>query len=238
MALALDGHTTGTWASGTQFSVTGLTTTSSPDVIVAFIVSQASTAIHVTSLTTTGVTWQGAARKTTASTSTTYELWYGTAASTLSNQTTAVNLSGTPGVAGANAIVFGVSGANTAAINDSNASLPASNTGASGVAISTSGVSTSNANDMIIAGGTQAAAITETAGSGYTLINNISASESNFAQFQVFSATQSSISVSFGTNATASWRMIVDAIQAAPAKPPAGDITILVLDAHRINFQG
>src|SRR5579872_1232757 len=214
MALAIDGHVTGSWVSGSSFTVTGLTTANAGDVIVALIATKSSSLVTVSSLSTPGVVWNGATRKKlTWSSTDDLELWYGTAIGTLSSVTTTINLSGTPS-AQARASVFGVSGADTSTITDSNASLPATNTGSSSVPTVT-GVSTSNAKDMIIAGMALAGATTETAGTGFTLIDALNASGLSIATEQeVVSATQSSVSVAFGTSVT-TWAMIVDAIKAS-----------------------
>lgn len=215
MALALDGHATGSWSSGTTITAT-LTTTNTNDVIVAVVGTVGNVTITVTSISATGVTWNGSARKTLAfSSHGDLEIWYGTAAANLSAVTITVNLSGSTLSAG-NVNVFGVSGANTGSISDANASLPATGTGASGTAPTVTGVSTSNANDMIIGGCGIAGNTTETAGTNFTLIDGAGHNnESTANEYQVVSATQSSISVAFGTAAVGgNWGMIVDAIKA------------------------
>src|SRR6267143_6589518 len=51
---------TGTWSSGTTFTITGLSTTTAADEFIAVIVTNAQ-AITVSSLATTGITWDASA---------------------------------------------------------------------------------------------------------------------------------------------------------------------------------
>lgn len=223
MALAVDGHVLGNWSSGTSFTAPGLTTANAGDVIVGCVVTGSTSLVKVSSLSTPGVVWNSTPRKQlTWNTTFSIEIWHGVAAAALSSVTTTVNLTGTPSSA-ARASVFGVSGANTGSISDPNASLPATATGAAS-APTTTGVSTSNANDMIIAVTGHDNKGAETAGSGFTLIDSGFSSTTNpgcSTEDKVVSATQSSISVAFGT-ATGTgqqWAMVVDAIQAFAAVP-------------------
>jgi len=113
---------------------------------------------------------------------------------------------------GLSAVAFAISGANTASPFDTHTGLPYTATG-SGSAPSVTGVSTTNANDMIIGLQGSRAATTETAGTGFTLITSItSAGGSGAAEDNVVTSTLSSATVSFGTSTT-SWAMIVDAVQ-------------------------
>ena len=112
---------------------------------------------------------------------------------------------------------FGITGANTATPFDTNGNLPAKNVGTSSSLPTVTGVSTSNANDMILAFEGQTSSTTQTAGSSFTapagLLHNAN-SLGNNVEYQIVSATQSSVSVSFGTSVTP-WIMAVDGVQRA-----------------------
>lgn len=226
-AFGLDGHVTGTWSSGTSFATSALTTANAGDVIVAFVMGRKVGGVAVTSLSTTGVVWQGTARKTVSFNAGLgdLELWYGVASATLTAQATTINLNGTPLIALAS--VFGVSGANTSSISDSNVSLPATATGSSSVP-TTSSVSTSNANDIIIAGVGELSNTTQGAGTGFTLIDAFTGAGTTGigSEYQVVSSTQSSISVKFTLSST-NWAMIVDAIQQASTVTHGGQMLTL-----------
>jgi len=145
--------------------------------------------------------------------------WWAVASSPLTSDT--INL-GESGSSSHNtvAIAYGISGANTANPFDSNSGLPYTKSGTSGTPTIT-GVSTSNANDMIIGlVGYRATSTNQTAASGYTLIASQTFSSSQqwgAAEYQKVTSAQSGISVSWGTSMSSSdWTMIVDAIQQGP----------------------
>lgn len=215
--LALDGHNSGQSQTSANPSAT-LTTTSTNDVIVAFVfISGSASGFSVNSMSGTGISWQGSARSKLTGFQggiNDLELWYGTASGTLSTVSITANLSGGT-ITRSRLNVFGLSGANTGSISDPNASLPKTGSGAASSTPSLSGISTSNANDVIIAGTGTAFATIQTGGSGFTLIDSNSASGAALAdEYQIVSSTQSSISAAFGTSDTAVWGMIVDAVQA------------------------
>ncbi|MGD0644239.1 MAG: hypothetical protein ABSA75_04975 [Candidatus Bathyarchaeia archaeon] len=112
---------------------------------------------------------------------------------------------------------FGITGANTATPFDTNSNLPAKAAGTSLSLPTVTGVSTSNAHDMILAFEGQTNSTTQTSGSSFTapagLLNNVN-SLGNNVEYQIVSATQSSISVSFGTSVTP-WIMTVEGVQRA-----------------------
>jgi len=156
------------------------------------------------------------------------ELWYAVASSAFSGSIT-VTFSDSSGTPDALALVaFGVSGANTASPWDSNVAVPRVGSGQTSGPPSVSGVSTSNADDMILGlaargntGGTNPGS--ETAGSGFSLINSvISAGVHNFdtadAEDEVVSSPLSGASLAFGSTTGGTgpyWVMIGDALQAA-----------------------
>ena len=116
---------------------------------------------------------------------------------------------------GSSVVAFAISGTNTASPFDTNAGLPYSATSSGSSAPSVTGVSTTNANDMIIGLQGSRAATTETAGTSYTLIRSVtSARGSGATEDRIVTSVQSSATVSFGTSTTG-WAMIVDAVQQA-----------------------
>lgn len=233
-ALAIDGNATGSNSTGTATSVVSgtLTTVNTNDIIVALAFnSNAPNAIlrTVSSVTATGLSFT---KRSAIANSTGFfdlEVWWAPATSTFSGTITA-NWSGVVDDTTIN--VFGVSGANTSTPWDANASLPktlSSPTG-SAAAPSVTGVSTSNANDMLLGFVGGGGAVVETAGAGFTLINTVSSAAgiTSASERNVVAATQSSITVAFGTTFTNTipWLMIADAIVAAAA---AGGAPVLAL---------
>jgi hypothetical protein len=118
-------------------------------------------------------------------------------------------------------IVFGISGANTASPFDGSARTAYANTTSNP---SVTGVSTSNANDMIIGlvgtRSTTDATAGLIAGTTGTLIQaqhagSSGTTSSTAAEYRVVTGTLSSQSVAFGTVSTSDWAMIVEAVRAA-----------------------
>lgn len=216
MSLALDGHATGSATSGTTVTAS-LTTTQPGDIIVVGVtLSSATSGMKVSSISGTGIN-NFAVRKALALSGTgkDVELWYGYAPLALSSVTITVTANHT--IAAAALSVFGVSGGYYTVPGDPNSSIPATATGSSSGTATVSGVSTSNANDMLIGVVGIEAATTETAGSGFTLIDSkTSTSLAVATQYEIVSATQSSISVAFGTTTGGAWGIIADAIEALP----------------------
>jgi hypothetical protein len=112
---------------------------------------------------------------------------------------------------------FGITGANTATPFDTNTNLPRTASGTTSSKPTVSGVSTSNANDMILAFEGQTSSTAQTAGSSFTapanLLHNVN-SLGNNVEYEIVTSTQSSISVSFGTSVNP-WVMAVHAVQRA-----------------------
>jgi len=71
---------------------------------------------------------------------------------------------------------------------------------------------------MIIGLEGHAGATAETAGASFTLVGSAhtTSSQSLAAEYEIVGSTQSSVTVSFGTNQGAAWSMLVDAVQADP----------------------
>jgi hypothetical protein len=145
--------------------------------------------------------------------------WWAVAPSPLSSDTISVGESGSSSHETV-AIAIAISGANTTnPFDPANSGNPYTNTGSSGTP-SVSGVSTSNANDMIIAlAGYSGTSTNETAASGYTLVasqtNNTSTPAWGAAEYKIVASMQSSASATWGTTISGSdnWAMIVDAVR-------------------------
>src|SRR5713101_3408109 len=102
-APSLDGSGSGTWVTGTSFTITPFSTTSTNDVVILSVetyLSGSSVAVSSISDTLGGITWQGSARKSfvscTGTQESTHTEWYGKAAATLTADTITINLSTTP----------------------------------------------------------------------------------------------------------------------------------------------
>jgi hypothetical protein len=111
--------------------------------------------------------------------------------------------------------VIGIIGANTTTPFDTHAGLPytGSDTGSSTPTVT--GVSTSNANDMILGFEGQLDNTAQTAGSYFTgtILHNDGV-EGNNLGYKIETSTLSSTSISFGTSVS-QWVMYVDAVQMA-----------------------
>ena len=258
--LAVDGSATGCFGHATQSTPCTSTSTSSgstgtlttlkfPDVIVVMVNdenaaggggSPAGVVDTVASVTSTpALTFSPRSSNTLGSpTFQDLEVWYAIASSTFSGTVTATLNGGTDDAV---MVAFGVSGANTASPWDPNPSLPATANGPTGFAPSMSGVSTSNANDMILgfqANGdsTAVGATSETAGSGFALVcvtcnvNNNGASNDadGAAEDGVVGTTEYNAAVAFGTTIALadSWLVTADAIQASPAPISGADVYV------------
>jgi hypothetical protein len=112
---------------------------------------------------------------------------------------------------------FGIIGANTANPFDTNTGLPYTNSNTGSSAPKVTGVSTSNANDMILGLEGQSSSTAQAAGTGFAapsaLLHNAN-NEGNNAEYEIVTSTQSGASVTFN-NSVSTWIMIVDAVQRA-----------------------
>jgi len=254
--LAIDGSATGCFGgatqsapctAGTSSGAATLTTAGSTDVFVVEVANEnvagavlrTVSNIACTSSCPTGLTSFARVANNTI-TSSPYddaEVYWASATGAATSMVITVTLTGA--TSDASIVAFGVSGANTASPWDSNVALPALAKSTSGTtAPSVSGVSTSNAADMIlgfsgILDSSTNVPPTETAGSGFTLIatqndgGGTGKSEAA-AEYNVVSATQSSLTVAFGTAVLSNngWIMIGDAIKAATASTPGADVYV------------
>jgi hypothetical protein len=226
VAFAIDGTTqTGENSTGAGTSIsfaTGLTTTSAPDVIVVQVYLENTTPAVIRTVSSVTVGGISLAKRSGAQDVARFinqEVWWGATATNLTSAAVTVNYSGAADCAAA--IAFCVSGANTSTPWDANASLPkVVNNGVNGIP-TVAGVSTSNANDMLLGFcSIEPAIAAETAGASYTLIKSFQDVNGDVlaCEEQVVATTQSSVSVAFGTttgSVGAAWMVIVDAIVAA-----------------------
>ena len=226
-ALSVDGSITGSFSTASSGSVT-LSTGNSNDIIVVVVGAESNVnhnAHTVGSVTSTGLTFAKRSAGTVGSVYLDTEVWWALASSPLNSASITVNMSGTGSVDDASIVAFGVSGANTSTPWDTNVALPALATSTASAIPTVTGVSTSNANDLILGfeGAYSATnSNSENNGAGFTLIgtqrnNGGSYSSQASAEDEIVSTTQSSISVAFSAS-NSNWVMLGDAIQqAAPA---------------------
>jgi hypothetical protein len=202
-SLALDGNGFANKAvPSTSASVT-LTTTHANDVIILDIV-QNSTSVSLVS-DTAGLIWHQ--RAVTGSAGQTIYEYYAIAANALSSDAITVYFAGAASYADLNA--FAVSGANTSSPFDSSVSVPAT------PAASAGSITTSNANDLIVAGYRFGANAAPAAGSGWTAIN--ASGGYYLSEYQVVSSTQAGLVATASTGDENGG--IIDAIVQAPATP-------------------
>lgn len=221
--LSLDGTPqSGTWSSGSSFTISSVTTTNTQDVIIIWVttyLSGSSITVNSISDSANGVTWQSSARQSSVVCSTTSETteveWYGITTEALASDTITINLSGTP--TAASGIQIAIAGANTAQPFDT-ATLPKTATGActgAGSAPTVSSVSTNNPNDFVFAAFGSHTSVTETAGaiSGTTatLDKTVASTASTALEHRIVSTTLSSSSCAFGKSTTL-WGILCDAV--------------------------
>jgi hypothetical protein len=217
--LAIDGVAYG--SSGTHGQPTLNLTTTQPNDVIILQITQDHT--HTFSPSdTAGLTWTE--RLSTGPLQTSggneeVDEWWAVAPSPLTSDIISWNESGQSN-RDTVAIAFAIAGANTTSpFDQSHSGLPYTATGTSGTPTVT-GVSTSNANDIIIGlVGYTGTNTNETAATGYNLIASQTYSTSQqwgAAEYETVTSPQSGVSVSWGTNPNASyWTMIVDAIKQA-----------------------
>ena len=202
--LALDGNGFANKATSTTSASVTLTTTKTNDVIILDIVQNGTAVSSVSDVA--GLNWHQRAVAGTAG-QTIYE-YYAIAANALSADVITVNFAGAASYADLNA--FGVSGANTSSPFDSNVSVPAS------PAASTGSITTSNANDLIIAGYRFGSNAAPAAGSGWTTLN--ASGGYYLSEYQIVSATQAGLVATASTGDENGG--IIDAIVQAAVSPP------------------
>lgn len=239
--LSIDGSATGAVNTAKTSCTVSLTTTSANDVIGIFVINTGLTtsAPTVTSVTASGGTGSGSVSTFTQRGTNTGAIFttqsgrisflYATASSALTGVTITANLSSASDTI--SVIAFAISGANTSTPFDPNlaSAITAQNISGSGSKVQTTGLTTTNANDMIVS----AAAIFQNVSSsmpapgvGYTDIATVANVGTAIyspadSEQQVVSVTQSSVAVQWGTggafDSAAWWMTIADAIVAASA---------------------
>jgi|SRR5581483_3427093 len=210
MALALEGTPVHNNATSGSSLVTGaFTTTVGTEVfIVATVNPQGAT---ISSITGGGLTW---AKRTSATSvgNGNIEEWAAKATGALSGVQFTINFASS--VTFVTSDLFAFSGEDTSTIWDSNGAVPANNTS------NPVSISTSNANDAIIAGARMSSTASPTAGTGFT---RISGADFQLTEYEIVSATQSGLSCDTGGSA-ASNGMVADALMqasgGASVKPP------------------
>ena len=203
-SLALDGNGFANKSAPTTSASVTLTTTHPNDVIILDIVQNGTAVSSVSDVA--GLNWHQRAVAGTAG-QTIYE-YYAIAANALSADVITVNFAGAAGYVDLNA--FGVSGANTSSPFDSNVSVPAS------PAASAGSITTSNANDLIIAGYRFGSNAAPAAGSGWTTLN--ASGNYYLSEYQIVSATQAGLVATASTGDENGG--IIDAIVQAAVSPP------------------
>lgn len=166
------------------------------DVILLFIAGETSN--HPTLVTDTALlTWTGVGSVQVANGAgfnTVGDLYYAVSNGTLTGETIAVTRTGLNG----RLMVMTVSGANSTTPLDSNASNPKTATISASTPLTISGLTTNNANTMLIAWcrGDQTGQILSSTPSGYTQV--LSGGSFTGLYYKVVSATQSSVSAAYG----------------------------------------
>jgi len=215
---------TGTWSSGTTFTITGLSTTSTSDSILLVVETNPDTISVSTSTrpSAPGITFDGTSRTiiNPAGFNMHLEEWHGIASSTLSSVTTTITLSGTP--TSASGAIIAINGAedptSTFTVWDKASGYPGTgsktaggNNVAPGLA---AGVTALNADDLIIGMFGDVNSVTETAGSGFTLDLTVASSASVAVEHKSDTVTASE-TCPFGAT-DSRWVVICDAYQSKP----------------------
>jgi hypothetical protein len=233
MALALDGSASGQATGAASVASAGLTTGTAGDIIVAYVFAEWITgtgaAGTISGISGGGLTWHNRGSQTANLTGalgawTREEIWWAYSSGTLSSSaiTATFSLPSSTNFDDASIIVFGVKGflgtAYQTAPWDSNVSLPKFNSSSASAAPSVSGISTTSANTMLLTmyGTSGSSALMNAGPAGFTYLKGQSnTGGSNDASvesaYQVVSATQSSITETWGT-AIVDWASAADAL--------------------------
>ena len=203
-SVAIDGSNSGS-TTGRKASLTVSITTSKTNDIIYLLVSLPS-GISVSSVSdASALSWNH--RQTEDANSVRVETWYAVSSGVLSGDVVTVSASASTKFS---STVFGVSGTNTASPFDPgfSSALVATGSGTSG-SIS---LTTSNANDLIVAGITVQNGATVTATSPLALVAPIqNPQETDAAGYDQVTSVQSSAAFSFSWGGTNGWSMIADA---------------------------
>src|SRR6266480_6511055 len=231
---------TGSWVSGTTYTVTSFSTTSAVDTIFAITTVNGLT-ITESKPSTPGITWDAAARQTLAPTGCVASMteWVGHTTATLSAVTTTITLSGTPTGSSTEIIAFNGAEDPGGAFSPSDKAEGFSNTGSkcgggSNTAPGATSTTTLNANDMLIGFFGDENSMTETAGTGFTLDLTVAAACATgpgcslAIEHKSVTATEAD-TCPFGAS-DSRWLVLCDAIQSAPkyyvVEPDVGATTL------------
>src|SRR5438034_7103027 len=231
---------TGSWVSGTTYTVTSFSTTSAVDTIFAITTVNRLT-ITESKPSTPGITWDAAARQTLAPTGCVASMteWVGHTTATLSAVTTTITLSGTPTGSSTEIIAFNGAEDPGGAFSPSDKAAGFSNTGSkcgggSNTPPSAASTTTLNANDMIIGFFGDENSMTESAGTGFTLDLTVAAACATgpgcslAIEHKSVTATEAD-TCPFGAS-DSRWLVLCDAIQSAPkyyvVEPDVGATTL------------
>lgn len=229
------GAFTGTYSSGTTFTITGFKTTSPNDVVLVLITSVNQPVSSVTD-SASAISWQGSARRSYSTCTNMYDTeWYGIASSAISSSDTiTIHYSTGPTYAAAEA--FGVSGSNTAAPFDPDSHVPSYTADASSCAAlatpSTTLVSTSNAHDLIVANYFEYSnAYYDSAGSGFTELSQAAENGAElWPEYKSVSVVQSNLACAY-TGTMKYWLAFCDALVSATPnykiEPDVGSTTAI-----------
>ena len=236
---------TGTWSSGSTFTITGLTTSGTSDVIILLVVTnpQSITVSTSTPPSASGIAFQATPRQTytPSNCAARMEEWIGTTSVALSSVTTTITLAGgTPTAVSGQIIAYTgakeptssvvnwafdqASGFGTSSDQNSKCSGGGPNTPQL-----TTGVTTLNANDLVVGLFGSESSITETGGGApFNLRATVAATgDSNAIEDGGTSGTGSQ-TCPFGTNSNR-WLVICDALQSAvkfyPVSPDVASST-------------
>jgi hypothetical protein len=201
MALALDGSVHGNSGGASSLAVS-LTTTNTNDIICVVVLTNGG---PVTSVSSTHVTFTQKSTATANAGNQTIELWVGTASVILTAESITIN---TTTSAFLTIDAFGISGANTSSPYDGSPVIH------SGFIADPLTISTTNANDIVLGMYRQNSQSTPTQGTGWT---KISGADFQLCEYQIFTSTQSGLSVTIGTGASDSNAGIAVAIEASGA---------------------
>ncbi len=214
---------TGTWSTGTTFTLAAMSTNTAADTIIVMVASSGSVTQNQPS--GTGITFDLAVRLTSTPTpcAVTGSEWIGHTTATLSAVTITINLSGTPtgGTAGAagEAIAFAGSEDPTGTFSpfDKASGLPNSASQCTGTPASPTVTSATslNADDMFVAMYFDQSLDTESAGSGW-ILDLTSAGACCSIAMEHKSVTATGAQTCNFTPNTSKWLVFCDALQSAP----------------------
>ena len=219
-SVAIDGASSGaTTGKKTSLSVS-ITTTKTNDII--YLLTSGATGETVTGVSdTSSLTWT--LRQTEDGNGVRVEAWYAVSSGVLSGDSVTVTFSTNDKYS---ATVFGVSGTDTA--SPFAPSFPSAQVATGSGILGSISVTTTNANDLVVAG------VSVQYGAAVTINSPLaqialpqSPSETGVAGYDEVTSTLSSVSMSFGWLGTGGWAMIADAFaEAIPAATPDSGIAV------------